>query len=193
MVVDAKAPLAAFLDATECADEARRSELLGTHAKQVRAHVDALAAKSYWAQFDTSPDFVVMFVPGEAFLAAALDADPALLDCAAERGVILSTPTTLIALLRTVAYGWRQEQVAESAEAVRRVGVELHARLRTLVEHLDGVRKGLVRTVESYNKLVGSFESRVLVQARRFEELGSSDGPELPSVDPIETHLRNVS
>lgn len=193
VVVDAKTPLAAYLESVECADEARRAALLGDHARQVRAHVDALAAKSYWAQFESSPDFVVMFVPGEAFLAAALDADPSLLDTAAERGVILSTPTTLIALLRTVAFGWRQERVAESAEAVRQVGVELHARLRTMVEHLDGLRRGLVRTVESYNKLVGSFESRVMVQARRFEELGASDGADLPTTDPVETHLRNVS
>lgn len=193
VVVDAKTPLAAYLESVECADESRRTELLGVHAKQVRAHVDALAAKSYWSQLDSSPDFVVMFVPGEAFLAAALDADPSLLDNAAARGVILSTPTTLIALLRTVAFGWRQERVAESAEAVRQVGVELHARLRTLVDHLDGLRRGLVRTVESYNKLVGSFESRVLVQARRFEELGASDGAEVGATSPIETHFRNVS
>lgn len=193
VVVDAKAPLSAFLDSLECADEARRSELIGTHAKQVRAHVDALAAKSYWSKFESTPDFVVMFVPGEAFLAAALDADPSLLDNAAERGVILSTPTTLIALLRTVALGWRQEQIAENAEAVRKIGVELHARLRTLVDHLDDVRKGLARTVESYNKLIGSFEGRVLVQARRFEALGAADGPELGTLTPVEPHFRNVS
>lgn len=193
VVVDAKTPLSAYLEAVECADESRRRELLLNHAKQVRAHVDALVGKAYWAQLDASPDFVVMFVPGEAFLAAALDVDPSLLDSAAERGVILSTPTTLIALLRTVAFGWRQERVAESAEAVRQVGVELHARLRTLVDHLDGLRRGLARTVESYNKLVGSFESRVLVQARRFEELGASDGADAGAVEPLETHLRHVS
>lgn len=193
VVVDAKTPLAAFLDSVECTDETRRTDLITSHAKQVRTHVEALAAKSYWSQFESTPDFVVMFVPGEAFLAAALDADPSLLDSAAERGVILSTPTTLIALLRTVALGWRQEQVAENAEEVRRIGVELHARLRTLVDHLDDVRKGLARTVESYNKLIGSFEGRVLVQARRFESLGASDGPAIGGLTPVEPHFRNVS
>lgn len=180
VVVDAKVPLDAFLragDAIAQDDEQASAAHLAQHARQVRAHVDALAAKAYWRRLDPSPEFVVMFVPGEAFLSYALDADPSLLEHAAARRVVPATPTTLIALLRTVAYAWTQESLAESARDVQRVAHELYERLGSLGGHLDKLGRSLTTSVDSYNRAVGALESRVLVSARRLHSLGVGGEP----------------
>ena len=194
VVVDAKVPLDAFLDATECDDGSpeaadERAAHLARHARQFRQHVDALAAKGYWRSLACSPEFVVLFVPGESFLSAALEADPVLLEHAAERRVVLATPTTLIALLRTVAHGWTQEALAEKARDIHRLGRELHDRLGTMTGHLDRVGRSLGAAVASYNQAVGSLESRVLVSARRLAELEVTD-EELPAPRPVDVAPR---
>lgn len=175
VVVDAKVPLDAFLDATSADDDDEREAHLARHARQLRSHVDQLAGKAYWRALEESPEFVVMFVPAEAFLAAALETQGDLLDHAAGRRVILATPTTLIALLRTVAHGWSHETLAGRAAEVQRLGRELHERLGTMGAHLDRVGRSLGAAVTSYNQAVGSLEGRVLVSARRFGELGVTD------------------
>ncbi len=164
----------------------RRRALLAQHARAVRAHVDALAGKAYWRMFHPAPEFVVMFVPGEAFLDAALSADPGLAEYAFERRVVIATPSTLIALLRTVAFTWRQERLSASAEQVHALGRQLFRRLTTFVEHLGKVGTGLDRAVTSYNAAVRSLDSRVLVSARRFADLGVT-GDELPSPEQVDT------
>ncbi|RNL82547.1 DNA recombination protein RmuC [Halostreptopolyspora alba] len=174
IVVDAKVSLAAYLDAVG-SDDSQRENRLDAHATQVRAHVDRLAAKSYWAAFSPAPEFVVLFIPGEAFLAPALDRDPGLLEYAMERRVHVATPTTLISLLRTAQYAWQQEALSENARAVFELGKQLHSRIATLGGHMDGLGKALTRAVAAYNQTVGSLESRVLVTARRFSELGLED------------------
>lgn len=171
VVLDAKVPFAAYLESTEAPDEATRRERTAAHARQVRAHVDALGAKGYWRHFDPTPEFVVMFVPGEVFLSAALESDPGLLEHAFGADVVIATPTTLIALLRTVAYAWRQESLARDAAAVHALGRELHGRLATLSGHLGKLGRSLEAGVRSYNETVSSLESRVLVSARRFADL----------------------
>jgi DNA recombination protein RmuC len=175
VVVDAKVPLEAFLDAAEAVDEARQAERLKAHARQLRTHIDTLAGKAYWQRVPSTPEFVVMFVPGEAFLAAALDADPSLLEHAAARKVVVATPTTLIALLRTVAYAWTQESLASSAREVFDLGRELYSRLSGLGEHVDRLGRSLTTAVTAYNRTVGTLESRVLVSARRLRDLGVVD------------------
>jgi DNA recombination protein RmuC len=175
VVVDSKVPLDAFLDATECEDEDERVAHLGRHARQLRVHVDTLSGKAYWRALHGSPEFVVLFVPGESFLSAALESDERLLEYAAERKVVLATPTTLIALLRTVAHAWTQEALAERAQDVHRLGRELHDRLCTMSSHLDKVGRSLGAAVTSYNLAVGSLESRVLVSARKLQELEVTD------------------
>jgi DNA recombination protein RmuC len=172
VVVDAKVPLDAFLDATaEDDDEARRAHL-ARHARQLRQHVDSLAGKTYWRALVATPEFVVLFVPGESFLSAALEADPALLEYAADRMVVLATPTTLIALLRTVAYAWTQQTVAEKTQEIHDLGRELYGRLVSMSGHLDRLGRTLNGAVSAYNRAVGSLENRVLVSARRFADLG---------------------
>lgn len=171
VVVDSKVPLDAFLDVAESEDDDERAAHLARHARQFRTHVDALAGKAYWRSLPHSPEFVVMFVPGESFLSAALESDTNLIEYAAERRVVLATPTTLIALLRTVAFAWTQEALAEKAHEIHRLGIDLHARLATMGSHLDKVGRSLTGAVTSYNQAVGSWESRVLVSARRFTEL----------------------
>jgi DNA recombination protein RmuC len=172
VVVDAKVPLDAFLDATaEDDDEARRAHL-ARHARQLRQHVDSLAGKTYWRALAATPEFVVLFVPGESFLSAALEADPALLEYAADRMVVLATPTTLIALLRTVAYAWTQQTVAEKTREIHDLGRELYDRLVSMSGHLDRLGRSLNGAVSAYNRAVGSLENRVLVSARRFADLG---------------------
>lgn len=175
VVVDAKVALLAYLEAVDAEDEATRAERMRAHARHVRAHVDALAAKQYWAQFPTAPELVVMFVPAEAFLHAAVEADPTLYEYAMDRNVVLATPMTLVALLRTIAYGWRQEALAANAQKVLVLGRELHGRLATLGGHVSRLGNRLDGAVRAYNDAVASLESRVLVSARRLAELEVTD------------------
>jgi DNA recombination protein RmuC len=172
VVVDAKVPLDAFLDATAADTDEERDAHLRRHARQLRLHVDALAGKAYWRSLPATPEFVVLFVPGESFLSAALEADPALLEYAADRMVVLATPTTLIALLRTVAYAWTQQTVAEKTREIHDLGRELYDRLVSMSGHLDRLGRSLNGAVSAYNRAVGSLENRVLVSARRFADLG---------------------
>ena len=188
VVVDAKVPLDAFLDVTE-SDGDEQAAHLARHPRQLRQHVDALAAKAYWRSLPSTPEFVVLFVPGESFLSAALDGDATLIEYAAERKVILATPTTLIALLRTVAHAWTQEALADKAAQIHRLGCELHERLATMSGHLDKVGRSLGAAVASYNQAVGSLESRVLVSARKLNELEVTDA-ELTSPRPVEVAPR---
>ncbi len=189
VVVDAKVPLDAFLDATGSDDEEERARHLARHARQLRTHADQLAAKGYWRSLGESPEFVVLFLPAEAFLSAALEHDGSLIEHAAGRGVVLATPTTLIALLRTVAHGWSHEALSTRAAEIHRLGRDLHTRLGTFGAHLDKVGRSLNTAVEHYNGAVGSYDARLLVQARRFEDLGVTRG-ELPA--PRSVPLRAV-
>lgn len=188
IVIDAKAPADAFLAAVACDDEEKRKELYARHAAQVRGRVDGLSRKQYWEQFEHAPDFVVLFLPNEAFYSVALQVDPSLMEHAVAQRVLIATPVSLIGLLKVVALGWRQEQIAESAQQVSELGRELYDRLRVLAEHFEKLGGNLQKTVESYNAAVGSVERSVFPSARRFQELGAA-GPkpigELKQVDVI--------
>jgi DNA recombination protein RmuC len=187
IVVDAKAPLSAYLEALEAGiDEERRLQKLKDHARQVRTHLSALSSKAYWDQFQPSPEFVVLFLPGETFFSAALEQDPGLIEEGVHQRVILATPTTLIGLLRAVAYGWRQEQVAENAQRISELGQELHERLATVVEYLSKLGYSLGRSIEAFNMTVSSFEMRVLPSARKFKALGSGSKKEIAELEPID-------
>ena len=192
VVVDAKAPLQAYLEALEAKDDVERRARLADHARQIRDHIGKLSAKSYWGQFDPTPDFVVMFLPGETFFSAALEQDPGLIEEGVGQQVILATPTTLIALLRAVAYGWRQETVAESARAISELGRELHTRLSTMSDHFARLGRGLDGAVRAYNETVGSLERRVLVTARRLKDHGAVPSGELAELEPVERAVQTL-
>jgi DNA recombination protein RmuC len=193
VVVDSKAPLQGLLDAYEARDEAEREAHLRDHARLLRTHVKQLGAKAYSASLESTPDMVVMFLPGESLLGPALDADPDLLGDAMAQHVLIATPTTLLALLHAVAYGWQQERVAESAQAISELGRELHGRLSKLSNHLSVVGTRLNSTVKAYNDVVGSYESRVLPSARRFADHGAvAEGAELASIEEVGSRARSV-
>jgi DNA recombination protein RmuC len=193
VMVDAKAPLQGVLDAYEARDEEERLGHLRDHARLLRRHVRALSDKSYWSQLDSAPDFVVMFLPGEHLYGAALEADPTLIEDAMARRVLIATPTTLLAMLRAVAYGWQQERVAESAQAISELGRELHTRLVKLSGLLGTLGTRLNSAVRAFNETVGSYEARVLPGAKRFSEHGAaSSGRELPSIEQVTIAARSV-
>lgn len=189
IVVDAKTPLAAYLDYLELQDESLRNQKLQDHARHIRTHIRQLSQKSYYEQFDNSPEFVVLFIPNEAMFSAALQADPGLIEIGVSEKVLLATPTTLIALLRSVSYGWRQENIAENAKLISALGQELYKRLKDMSGHIERLGKGLNTAVDAYNSTVGSYEQRVLVSAKKFVELENST-TEIESVKQIETPLR---
>ncbi len=193
LVIDAKTPLRAFLSAqADGISASERAQLLSQHAVAVRHHVDALAAKSYWSAFRQTPDMVVCFIPSDAILAAALSADPALFDDAQARRVILASPSTLLALLRAVAFGWQQQAVTENAQELLALGSELYSRLSTMAGHVTRLGGSLRRSVESYNAMIGAMESRVLVTARRIHDLELADAP-VPALSPVEVAPRPLT
>ena len=192
IIVDAKTVLAGYLEAHEATNEGERTNGLRRHAAQVRSRMDELSLKAYWSQFDQAPEFVVLFLPGEQFLGAALEQDPRLIEDGFAQGVVLATPTTLMALLRAVAYGWRQERLTEHAEEAGRLGKELYERMAVLAEHLNDVGQSLGKSVVAYNKAVGSLETRILPAARRFKELGVSSDKDIPSLGPVEVVSRKA-
>ena len=190
IVVDSKAPLQAYLESLEVESDSERKAHLTHHARQIRDHVQKLSAKKYWEQFQPTPEFVVLFLPGETFFSAALGQDPGLIEAGVDQKVLLATPTTLIALLRSVAYGWRQEQLTENAAVISQLGRELYDRLTTMTAHFSQMGKGLERAVDSYNKGMSSLDSRVLVSARKFKDLGAGSSKDLTSSAQIDRTAR---
>jgi DNA recombination protein RmuC len=186
IVVDSKVPLEAYLDALSASTEDERKTRMERHSQQVRAHMNGLASKEYWNQFGGSPEFAVLFIPGESFLSAALDVDPALLEDGIQKRVIIATPTTFVALLKAIAYGWQQEQITKNARQISALGKELYERVNAMVKHFHDVGAAIRKTTEAYNSTVGSMESRVLPSVRRFKELGVTGSEEIPILQPID-------
>jgi DNA recombination protein RmuC len=192
LVVDVKTPLDAYLEAVEAKDDVQHKLGMERHARNVRDHIRKLASKSYWEQFSSSPDFVILFIPGDQFLSAALDEDPDLIESALSQRIILATPSSFVALLKAVAYGWRQLALAENAEEIRRLAEDLYGRLSVFVSHLNKVGRQLASSVDSYNRAVGSLERKVLPGARKFTELGIHPKKELEAVEPLESLPRTM-
>lgn len=192
IVVDSKVSLDGYLNALETQDEDQKKQFMESHARQIRTHINQLSAKEYWRQFEPTPEFVVLFLPAESFFSAALEQDHLLLDDGIKQQVIIATPTTLIALLKAVAYGWRQEDLAANAQEISKLGSELYDRIRTLTEHFSRLNRGLKTASEAYNAAVGTLESRVLVSARRFKELKSATAEEIPLVEALDQPLRSI-
>jgi DNA recombination protein RmuC len=193
LVIDAKCSLNAYLDASEEADDDRRAGHLRAHVASIRNHAQQLGSKAYWAQFDDAADYVVMYIPGEHFLTAALEQDDALWEWAFDKKVLLATPTNLVAIARTVASVWRQEKLNEAADEIASLGKELHSRLATMAQHMERVGKNLSTANAAYNQMVGSFESQVLTQAKRFEGLGAGSAKDMPSPPMVETAPRPMT
>jgi DNA recombination protein RmuC len=192
IVVDAKAPLSAYLEAIDADDDQKKKGFLKEHAKQIRSHVSSLSGKKYWTQFEQSPEFVVMFLPGEVFFSAATEQDSSLMEFAMRERVIISTPTILLALLRAVAFSWSQQNLAENAKQIIKMGQELHKRLTDMSKHISNVGRGIGSAVSAYNQAVASFESRVLVTARKFNELESRE-ENIPELKAVEENLRELN
>ena len=193
IVVDAKVSLEAYLDAVTAETEEQRAGHLARHAALMRTHLNQLAAKGYWEQFDGAPEFVVMFIPGESFFAAAIESDRDLVEDGMKKKVVLATPTTLMALLRAVAFGWRQEQVTRNAQEISELGRQVYERMSVLAGHLTKIGKGLDAAAGAYNSAVGSLESRVLPAARRFKDLGAATSEEIPVLESLKNEPRSIS
>ena len=193
IVVDSKVSLEAYLDMVNAVTEDEKRARMEKHAQQVRTHMNKLASKDYWSQFKQSPEFVVLFIPGESFLGAAVEVDSSLIEDGIEKRVIIATPTTFIALLRAIAYGWRQEQVTKNAQEISDLGRQLYERMVTLVQHFENVGKSLEKAIGSYNRAVGSMESRVLPSVRKFKELGVTGSEEIPVLEKVDQMPRNLS
>jgi DNA recombination protein RmuC len=193
LVIDAKCSLNSYLDACDEVDDDKRDACFRAHVASIRNHAQQLGSKAYWAQFDDSADYVIMYIPGEHFLTAALERDNGLWDWAFERKVLLATPTNLVAIAKTVASIWRQERLAEAAQEIANLGKELHSRLATMNEHMTRMGKNLSTANTAYNQMVGSFESQVLTQARRFETLGAGSAKELDTPPMVEASPRPLT